>query len=49
MSLSLVGRAAGALLGAATIGGAYLYQVDEGTRRSVSFWTRCMPMYMHYR
>jgi hypothetical protein len=46
---TLVAKGLGALTGAATLGGAYLYQTDEGTRRSMAFWTRCTPIYAHYR
>lgn len=34
------------LLGAA---GAYQYHHDEGTRRSLYFWSRCLPILLHYR
>jgi len=29
--------------------GTYRYQTDEGTRRSVYFWSRAFPIYLHYR
>lgn len=29
--------------------GAYMYQTDEGTRRSLAFWTVAAPIYAHYR
>lgn len=28
---------------------AYQYQHDEGTRRSVKFWSNIFPIYLHYR
>lgn len=30
-------------------GGTARYVTDEGTRRSVTFWSRAMPIYVHYR
>ena len=29
--------------------GAYQYSTDEGTRRSLYFWSRAFPIYLHYR
>ncbi|TFJ86953.1 hypothetical protein NSK_002040 [Nannochloropsis salina CCMP1776] len=36
-------------LGIGGAAGAIRYQTDEGTRRSVYFWSRAFPIYLHYR
>ena len=36
-------------LGMGGAAGTYRYQTDEGTRRSVYFWSRAFPIYLHYR
>lgn len=44
-------RVVAALISLPVIGaaGAYQYETDEGTRRSVYFWRNVLPMYLHYR
>jgi hypothetical protein len=50
---SAIGRAAARIAGVGTVAtvgsGAYMYNYDEGTRRSVLFWTVAAPIYAHYR
>lgn len=36
-------------VGLPTAVGAYLYESDEGVRRSVTFWRNIFPVYLHYR
>ena len=44
-----IGRVFGGL-GLVVVGaGAVRYATDEGTRRSVAFWSRAAPIYLHYR
>lgn len=35
--------------GVAGTAGAYQYSTDEGTRRSLYFWNRAFPIFLHYR
>ncbi len=36
-------------LAAVAAGTGYLYETDEGTRRSFLFWKDAFPIYVHYR
>lgn len=47
--LRLAGRATGVVVVATGAGFGYRYATDEGTRRSVLFWGRAFPIYLHYR
>lgn len=45
----LAARVAAAGTAAVVGSGTVMYNVDEGTRRSVLFWTAAAPIYAHYR
>ena len=42
-------KAIGLVTASSAAGGAYLYQTDEGSRRSMTFWYNVFPIYMQYR
>lgn len=45
----IAARVLGSAAAAVGAGGVYMFNFDEGTRRSVLFWTECAPIYVHYR
>jgi len=45
----VIGRGLAAILGVSSLGLGYRYATDEGTRRSLTFWSRAFPLFLHYR